>query len=86
MFRIAILTFLLLISFNLSAQINCEINFVGPVDQCNGVPLRNAYAGDFSARVAFEPRFNTPQGPYDIQVNGITFENEYLWSLSLIHI
>lgn len=80
MHRIPTLILLLLISVNIKSQINCDIDYVGPVESCSGIPIQTVYAGDLSARIGFEYNFSNPQGPYDIQVNGITFENEYLWS------
>lgn len=72
------------LTLQLNTQVPCDVDLIGLSDYCVLDTRETIYASDISARIAFEYPYLNPQGPYDLQVNGINFENKYLWSLEAL--
>jgi hypothetical protein len=80
MFRHVLIIFAIVFTSQLKAQVPCSVEQIGQLDACL-LDLRNTfYADDGYAEIGLEFPYLSSQGPYDLQINGIIFENQYLYS------
>ncbi len=80
MFRVATLIIFLSISLNLSAQPDCDFDFIAPLDQCQAFDITDVYSGDLNAPLGVGFYTDRSQGIYDFQINGVIFENQHIFS------